>query len=73
MTSHGDPTRNDPSPVPRPPRHPDLFESPVMEQAADAAAVLPEQGKGEIPSDTLGSYTGTPCDARCPQQDADDL
>lgn len=38
-----------------------------------AADVLPRQGRGEISSDTQGSYTGTPEDGVQPVQDADDL
>lgn len=32
-----------------------------------------EQGRGSIPSDVLGSYTGSPEDGEHPVQDADDL
>lgn len=38
-----------------------------------AADVLPRQGRGQISSDTQGSYTGTPEDGVQPVQDADDL
>ncbi len=31
------------------------------------------QGRGEIPSDVLGSYTGTGENDEAPVQDADDL
>lgn len=42
--------------------------------AADQASeALREQGRGDIPSDVLGSYTGTPADGGRPIQDADDL
>ncbi len=34
---------------------------------------LQEQGRGAIPSDVLGSYTGTGEDGDRPIQDADDL
>ena len=32
-----------------------------------------EQGRGDILSDILGSYTGTAQDGEAPEQDADDL
>ncbi len=34
---------------------------------------LREQSRGPIPSDVLGSYTGTPASGERPEQDADDL
>ncbi len=34
---------------------------------------LQKQGRGKIPSDTQGSYTGTPEDGLIPEQDPDDL
>ena len=34
---------------------------------------LPTEGRGEILSDILGSYTGTAADGGVPEQDADDL
>ncbi|HIW73709.1 MAG TPA: hypothetical protein H9684_05255 [Firmicutes bacterium] len=37
------------------------------------ARTLREQGRGDIPSDVLGSYTGTPDRGEVPEQDADDL
>lgn len=37
------------------------------------ALTLQGQGKQEIVSDPLGSYTGTPIDGSRPVQDADDL
>ena len=37
------------------------------------AATIRETGKEEIPSDVLGSYTGTAEDQNAPEQDADDL
>ena len=46
---------------------------PVMSVAQPTAEALREQGRGEIPSDVLGSYTGTPADGVHPEQDADDL
>jgi len=36
-------------------------------------AVFPQMSSGTIPSDVLGSYTGTPEDNHQPTQDADDL
>lgn len=38
-----------------------------------AANMLPHQGRGEIQSDVLGSYTGLTKDGDRPEQDADDL
>lgn len=37
------------------------------------AHILPSSGTGEIQSDVMGSYTGTPNDGDRPVQDADDL
>ncbi|MGX8702412.1 hypothetical protein [Caproiciproducens sp.] len=37
------------------------------------AATLPNMSKSEIPTDVLGSYTGTARDGEKPDQDADDL
>lgn len=37
------------------------------------AKTLPKQGKSEILSDILGSYTGTAQNNEVPEQDADDL
>lgn len=31
------------------------------------------ENRGEIPTDVMGSYTGTPYDGGMPSQDADDL
>ena len=39
----------------------------------EEARTLQRQGRGEIPSDVLGSYTGTPEQGEMPEQDADDL
>ena len=39
----------------------------------DAASQLRNINSGEIPSDTMGSYTGTSYDGGPPEQDADDL
>ena len=41
--------------------------------ARDDARTLQEQGRGDILSDVLGSYTGTPETGGVPEQDADDL
>ncbi len=41
--------------------------------AERVAKTLPKQGKGDILSDILGSYTGTGQDNEVPEQDPDDL
>ena len=41
--------------------------------AVDDARTLRRQGRGEIRSDVLGSYTGSPDRGETPEQDADDL
>ena len=50
------------------------FETPpsanVVEQSVHA---MPEQGRGSILSDVLGSYTGLAADGERPEQDPDDL
>lgn len=51
---------------------PDPHRKPILDPII-AADVLPHQGRGSIPSDTQGSYTGTPEDDWHPVQDADDL
>lgn len=38
-----------------------------------AKAGMREQGRGDVISDVLGSYTGNPVDGDVPEQDADDL
>ncbi len=38
-----------------------------------AAEAMRRQGRGDIPSDVLGSYTGTGQTDDAPVQDADDL
>lgn len=43
------------------------------EKVGKMAATLPNMSKSDIPSDILGSYTGTPRDGEKPDQDADDL
>ena len=47
--------------------------SPISENLRDESHTLRHQGKGAIPSDVLGSYTGTPDTDDIPEQDADDL
>ncbi|TGJ77840.1 hypothetical protein [Caproiciproducens galactitolivorans] len=42
-------------------------------KAYKMASTLPNMGRGDIPSDILGSYTGTSQDGQKPDQDADDL
>ncbi len=37
------------------------------------AEIMASISKESIPSDVLGSYTGTPADGLVPEQDADDL
>ena len=41
--------------------------------AMQDAVTLQEQGRGDILSDVLGSYTGTAESGEQPEQDADDL
>ena len=43
------------------------------QKAGYAAEALRKQSNGEIPSDVLGSYTGTARKGEVPEQDADDL
>lgn len=45
----------------------------TSEKLRDDSLTLRQQGRGPIPSDVLGSYTGTPEDGEVPEQDADDL
>ncbi len=49
----------------------------VTKQTSDtvqnSTRVMQEQGRGEILSDILGSYTGTAQCGDAPEQDADDL
>ena len=49
------------------------FEQPPRSTAASAADVFSQNGSGDVLSDVLGSYTGTPIDGGLPEQDADDL
>jgi hypothetical protein len=39
----------------------------------ELANTLRREGRGGIPSDVTGSYTGTPSKGERPEQDADDL
>ncbi len=39
----------------------------------EAVNAFQSEGRGEILSDILGSYTGTAADGEMPEQDADDL
>lgn len=39
----------------------------------NAVNSMTDEGRGEILSDVLGSYTGTAADGEMPEQDADDL
>lgn len=64
--------RPKPSKPSKPRKLPATPQEPVLDPIV-AADVLPQQGKGEISSDTQGSYTGTPEDDVHPVQDADDL
>lgn len=45
----------------------------ISPKVRDDSRTLRQQGRGDIPSDVLGSYTGTPEDGGVPEQDADDL
>lgn len=47
----------------------------IQLQPATKAAIqaMTSEGRGEIHSDTLGSYTGTPEKDWIPEQDADDI
>lgn len=47
-------------------------ESPLTNMAK-AENAMREQGRGDVLSDVLGSYTGNPVDGEMPEQDADDL
>ena len=50
---------------------------PIKARASDRVAAatngMVTEGRGEILSDILGSYTGTSQDGEAPEQDADDL
>lgn len=60
---------------PRTPGQPLPQEDPPLHQVDPivAADVMFSQGRGTIPSDTLGSYTGSSVDDLVPEQDPDDL
>lgn len=45
----------------------------VADAVENSAHAMVEQGRGDILSDVLGSYTGTAQDGDVPEQDADDL
>ena len=45
----------------------------LSDTVESSAHAMVEQGRGEILSDILGSYTGTAQDGEVPEQDADDL
>ena len=47
--------------------------TPDLSRVKAVAQALRQEGKGEIPSDVNGSYTGTAIDGEVPVQDADDL
>ena len=42
-------------------------------EAQNSTDTMAQQGRGEVHSDVLGSYTGTAEDDPVPEQDADDL
>ena len=50
-----------------------ILPGPIMEDVTDSAKVMRKQGRGNIVSDVLGSYTGTPSDGDVPEQDGDDI
>lgn len=45
----------------------------IADTVENAAHTLQNQGRGNILSDVLGSYTGTAQNNETPEQDADDL
>ncbi|GEM_PF-1602917 len=51
----------------------DKFEKTVLKNPYEDKHDLWETAEEEVPSDTLGSYTGVPFDDFIPEQDADDL
>ena len=53
-------------------KHPSKH-TPDLSRVKAVAQALRQEGKGEIPPDVNGSYTGTPIDGEVPVQDADDL
>lgn len=48
-------------------------DAPFVRLHIGGSELLSREGKGEIPSDVLGSYTGMSEDLSPPVQDADDL
>ncbi len=54
-------------------KRPDRIPSSSASAVREDALTMQEQGRGDIPSDVLGSYTGTPEAGEVPEQDADDL
>ena len=61
-----DQERKQPRVLPEPPKTTPI--EPII-----AAEIMPKQGKAQVKSDVLGSYTGTPAQGTQPEQDADDL
>ena len=47
--------------------------APLAKPVQQAVNVMKSEGRGEILSDILGSYTGTAENGEVPEQDADDL
>ena len=45
----------------------------ATEAVRDDSRTFQQQGRGDILSDVLGSYTGSPESGEVPEQDADDL
>ncbi|MBP3435912.1 MAG: hypothetical protein J6K62_06275 [Clostridia bacterium] len=45
----------------------------LSDTVANSVHAMVEQGRGEVLSDILGSYTGNAQDGEAPEQDADDL
>lgn len=61
---------NNYSPIPK--KIKEQKKSPTI-KALEAVSELRGTGRDEIPTDTMGSYTGTSYDNDIPEQDADDL
>ncbi len=49
------------------------YDQPPRGVVSSAVDALAQEGRGNVLSDVLGSYTGTPVDGGVPEQDADDL
>lgn len=49
------------------------FSSPTVNAIVNEASVLRNQSSNGVPSDVLGSYTGSPIKDDIPEQDSDDL